>query len=85
MIRVLLLVLTTLMLVSLVFGASIGSGEHSMQLNRVKRETPEKYPQFEVKAALTYVLPVEDEAGNLTCPPGSKPSGRVCLQMQEPN
>lgn len=52
---------------------------------RVKRETPEKYPQFPIKAAMTYILPDEVETnGEIVCPIGSDSNGHVCIANQEP-
>lgn len=58
----------------------------AMPNQRNKRDLPpEKYPQFPIKAAMTYVLPVKNAAGADVCPEGSESNGAVCVQFQEPN
>lgn len=59
--------------------------ERPIELGRFKREKPEKYPQFPIKAAMTYILPVKDEAtGEMVCPDGSDSNKKACVTMQEP-
>lgn len=83
MIRTIWLALITL---TLLFVMGTARLENSMQFKRFKRNNIEKYPQFPVKATLTYILPGQDEVTReLVCPEGSESNGKVCLEMQEPD